>query len=237
MADVKVATAQTGALRERVINEVMARVYLTMGEGLLITAIVAMFVALSESVVGWLYGSPFVYMGLFLVQIFLVMGISAGIDSMSPALARSMFYVYSALMGLTLSVVFLVHDLGTVGLAFGVAAATFTAMSVVGLTTKKDLTSAGPLLLAGLFGLIIASIANAFLQSDAMGWLVSIVGVGIFMGLTAYDSQKIKEAATEVLDDPDGQAAGRIRVVGALMLYLDIINIFLFILSLMGEDE
>ena len=137
-------------------------------------------------------------------------------------------------MGVTLSIVFVAYDLGTVAIAFGVTTGTFAALSVVGLTTKKDLTKWGPLLMVSLFGLIIASIANMFMQSAAFDYIISYLGVLIFMGLTLYSTKSIKSMTFEALSNGDAQAVNRIGVIGALQLYLSFINLFLFILRIVG---
>ncbi len=214
--------------------DAMARVYLWMAGGLLTTTIVATVIAQSDGIADAVLGRPIIFIGLFIVQIGLVIGISAGINKMSPATALGLFFLYSGLMGVTLSMVFLVYELGTIGLAFGVTTALFTAMSIIGLTTKKDLTSWGPILMASLFGLIIASVANAFLRSSAMEWIVSFAGVAIFMALIVYDSKKIKTMTFQALSNGDAQAVSRVGVLGALSLYLDFINLFLVLLRILG---
>jgi len=126
------------------------------------------------------------------------------------------------------------YELGTIGLAFGATASVFAGLSIVGLTTKKDLTRLGPILFAALFGLIAASIANWFLQSSLLDWVVSFAGVIIFMGLTVYDSKKIKEMTSEALIQGDTLVVRRIGIMGALKLYLDFLNMFLFLLRFVG---
>ena len=237
MAQNGVLTIQDERLLEKTFSDAMARVYLWMAGGLLVTAVVAMLVAQSESITAAVFGRWYIYIGLFVAQVILVVTISGGINKLAPATALGLFFLYSGLMGLTLSVVLLVHDLGTIGQALGGTCATFTAMSIVGLTTKKDLTGWGPILLASLFGLIIASLANWFFQSSVLAWVVSLAGVLIFMGLTVYDSKEIKTMTSEALGDGDALAVKSIGVLGALTLYLDFVNMFLFILSLLGEGD
>ncbi len=214
--------------------DAMARVYLWMTGGLFITAAVAVFVASSDEVATLILSSSFVFWAIIIAQFGLVIAISAAIHKMSPTMALGLFFLYSGLMGVTLSVVFLAYDLGTVAIAFGVTTGTFAALSVVGLTTKKDLTKWGPLLMVSLFGLIIASIANMFLQSAAFDYLISYLGVLIFMGLTLYSTKSIKSMTFEALSSGDAQAVNRIGVIGALQLYLSFINLFLFILRIVG---
>ena len=214
--------------------DAMARVYLWMTGGLLITAVVAAGVAGSDELIFTLTSNPMLFWGIILGQFGLVLGISALINKIAPMTALALFFLYSGLMGVMLSVILLNYDLGTVGIAFGVTSGTFAGLSIVGLTTKKDLTRLGPLLMAALFGLIIASVANWFMQSGALEWLISYAGVLIFMGLTLYQTKKIKTMTFEALANGDAQAVNRIGVMGALQLYLSFINLFLFILRIVG---
>lgn len=214
--------------------DAMARVYLWMTGGLLITAVVAAGVASSDELIFTLTSNPILFWGIILGQFGLVLGISALINKIAPMTALALFFLYSGLMGVMLSVILLNYDLGTVGIAFGVTSGTFAGLSIVGLTTKKDLTRLGPLLMAALFGLIIASVANWFMQSGALEWLISYAGVLIFMGLTLYQTKKIKTMTFEALANGDAQAVNRIGVMGALQLYLSFINLFLFILRIVG---
>ncbi len=214
--------------------DAMARVYLWMTGGLLITAVVAAGVASSDELIFTLTSNPILFWGIIIGQFGLVLGISALINKIAPMTALALFFLYSGLMGVMLSVVLLNYDLGTVGIAFGVTSGTFAGLSIVGLTTKKDLTRLGPLLMAALFGLIIASLANWFMQSGALEWLISYAGVLIFMGLTLYQTKKIKTMTFEALANGDAQAVNRIGVMGALQLYLSFINLFLFILRIVG---
>ena len=214
--------------------DAMSRVYLWMTGGLLITAVVATFVASSDGLADLLFGGSFLFWAIIIAQFGLVIAISAAINKMSPTMALGLFFLYAGLMGVTMSFVFIAYDLGSVAIAFGVTTGTFAALSFVGLTTKKDLTKWGPLLMVSLFGLIIASIANAFLQSAAFEWIISYVGVLIFMGLTLYQTKAIKSMTFEALSNGDAQAVNRIGVIGALQLYLSFINLFLFILRIVG---
>lgn len=214
--------------------DAMARVYLWMTGGLLITAVVAAGVAGSDELIFTLTSNPILFWGIILGQFGLVLGISALINKIAPMTALALFFLYSGLMGVMLSVILLNYDLGTIGIAFGVTSGTFAGLSIVGLTTKKDLTRLGPLLMAALFGLIIASVANWFMQSGALEWLISYAGVLIFMGLTLYQTKKIKTMTFEALANGDAQAVNRIGVMGALQLYLSFINLFLFILRIVG---
>jgi FtsH-binding integral membrane protein len=214
----------------------MSRVYLYMTGGLVLTTIVAMVVALNPEIQAAVFSSGIIVFGLIGAQLGLVLLISATINKLAPPMALALFFIYAALMGVTLSVIFVVYDLGSIGLAFGATASIFAGLSIAGLTTKKDLTGLGPILFASLLGLIVASFANLFFQSSALEWLVSIAGViiFIFMGLTLYDSKKIKEMTVEDVLQGDTLAVSRIGAIGALKLYLDLITLFIFILSITG---
>ena len=215
----------------------MSRVYLYMTGGLVLTTIVAMVVALNPDIQAAVFSRGIIVFGLIGAQLGLVLLISATINKLAPPMALALFFIYAALMGVTLSVIFVVYDLGSIGLAFGATASIFAGLSIAGLTTKKDLTSLGPILFASLLGLIVASFANLFFQSSALEWLGSIAGVIIFMGLTLYDSKKIKEMTAEAVVQGDTLAVSRIGAIGALKLYLDLINLFIFILSIVGNRK
>ena len=184
---------------DRTFTDAMGRVYLWMTGGLLLTAVVAMFIASNQELQVAVISNRLVFFGLIGAQLGLVLLISFAINKLAPPAALGLFFLYSGLTGVTLSVIFVAYELGTIGLAFGATASVFAGLSIVGLTTKKDLTRLGPILFAALFGLIFASIANWFLQSSLLDWVVSFAGVIIFMGLTVYDSKKIKEMTSEAL--------------------------------------
>jgi uncharacterized protein len=161
-----------------------------------------------------------------------VFWISFGINRMSPATARLLFFVYAAALGLSLSTIFLAYTQTSITRVFFISAASFGALSLWGYTTQRDLTGMGSFLFMGLIGVVIASLVNIFLKSSGLDWIISIVGILVFAGLTAYDTQKIKE-----MYDPheDGTVTGRKAVMGALSLYLDFINLFLMLLRLFGD--
>ena len=221
---------------DRTFNAAMTRVYLWMATGLALTAGVAAAVAQS-TLADAVSGNWWVLIGLFVVQMAMVGGISGAINKLDPGTTLGLFYLFSGVMGVTLSIILGVFNMGTIGIALTGTTATFGAMSLVGLTTKKDLTGFGPILMASLFGIIAGSMANWFFQSGALEWVISIVGVVIFMGLTAHDSQMIKEMTSEAVANDDDMAARRIGVWGALLLYLNFMNLFLFILNLLGGDD
>jgi FtsH-binding integral membrane protein len=170
---------------------------------------------------------------LIIAELALVWTISAAVNKLSAPVATALFMLYAALNGLTLSVIFMLYTKGTLGSTFAVTAGTFGAMSVYGLVTKRDLTRFGSLLFMALIGFVLASVVNLFLRSPAFYWVITYVGVLVFVGLTAYDTQRLKIIAQETAHSPD--MAARYAVNGALALYLDFINLFLLMLRIMGD--
>ena len=180
-----------------------------------------------------LFGTPLSYVIMF-APLAMVMWMSFRINKMSPAKARTLFYIYAAMMGISLSTILLAFTGASVARAFFITAGAFAGLSIFGYTTKRDLTAMGGFLIVGVFGLILASIVNIFVQSSGMEFLISIVGVLLFAGLTAYDTQKIK-SMYYAGDSRD--AAARKSIFGALTLYLDFINMSLFMVQLLGNRE
>ncbi|MDX1584344.1 MAG: Bax inhibitor-1/YccA family protein, partial [Thermoanaerobaculia bacterium] len=172
---------------------------------------------------------------LVIVELGLVLFLSFRIQKMSPAAAASSFLVYSLLNGLTLSAIFFVYSLGSIFQAFVVAGGMFAAMSIYGYTTKKDLTSWGSFLFMGLIGIILAAVVNFFFQSAMMSFVISVIGVIVFVGLTAYDTQKLKSYSAVAAGA--GERATNLAVIGALALYLDFVNLFLMLLRLFGGSR
>jgi len=211
----------------------MTKVYAWMCMALMITAVVAAFVASSPEMFRSIFGNRFAFLILMIAELGLVVALSGAIDRMSAVTATMIFIVYSALNGLTMSVIFLVYTTGSIGTTFAVTAGTFGVMSLYGYTTKRDLTSWGNLLFMALIGLIIASVVNMFLQSPLFYWICTYAGILIFVGLTAYDTQKIKELGAQGFNTSDGMQKG--AIIGALQLYLDFINLFLLLLRLFGN--
>ena len=199
---------------------VTSRGVLQVGETLYLTSL---GVALYDSALQWV---------VMLAPLGLVFFLSFRIQKMSVSAAQTTFWIFASLLGVSLSSIFIVYDLGSISQVFFITAATFGAMSLWGYTTKRDLTGMGSFLFMGLIGIIIAMIVNVFLQSSAMEFIISIIGVLIFTGLTAYDTQKIKEM---YYANDDGTVAGRKAIMGALSLYLDFINLFLMLLRLFGN--
>jgi FtsH-binding integral membrane protein len=206
----------------------MASVYRWMTFGLGLTALVAFSVASSEEALRFIVFNKFVFFGLILAELGLVVALSAAAARLSAATAGGLFLLYSALNGATLSVVLLAYTGASVALAFVSTAGTFLAMSVYATVTRKDLSSWGSFLFMGLIGVVIASLVNLFLHSSMMSFVISCMSVVVFTGLTAYDTQKLRVFARA------GGAAGAMAVNGALALYLDFINLFLALLRLLG---
>lgn len=205
--------------------------YMWMFGGLLLTALAAMTVITSPALRQLIFGTPLMWV-LVIAELGLVMFLSWRVTRMSPAAAATTFFVYSLLNGLTLSAIFFVYQIGSIVQAFVTAAGMFAAMSVYGLVTKRDLTSWGSFFMMGLIGIVIASIVNIFLKSSGLDFVISILGVFIFVGLTAYDTQKLKAYA-----QVEGPAVTNFAVIGALALYLDFINLFLMLLRLFGRRD
>jgi FtsH-binding integral membrane protein len=218
-----------------VVAAFMNMVYAWMCVGLATTAAVAYWVATRQPEVLFSLSRSFGWVILFLVQIGLVIAISHAIFKLSPGVATALFVLYSAMNGLTLSVIFLVYAPKSIAVAFGATAGMFAVMSVIGFVTKKDLTGLGSFLFMALIGLVLASIVNWFVGSSTLSYIISYVGVFIFLGLTAYDTQKLKEMAWQT--EGDARMASRLAIVGSLMLYLDFLNIFLFLLHILGDRE
>jgi len=216
------------------VQTIISQVYLLMTIGLVITAIVAAAVAGSPQLMVDIFGrTPWLMIGLFVVQIVLVISLTAAVAKMSTGLATALFVVYSALNGVTMSVIFMVYTDASITTTFFITAAMFGVMSVFGFVTKRDLTKMGNLLIMALIGFVIASLVNMFLQSSGLYWLLTFAGIVIFVGLIAWDTQRIKQMAMTGV--ADGRARTAIAISGALRLYLDFINLFLLLLRLFGR--
>jgi FtsH-binding integral membrane protein len=218
----------------------MLRVYNLMALGLVITGVVAYGAASLAVVDGQLtafgqliFASSFRWV-VILAPLAAVFFLSFRVHKMSVAAAQATFWVYAGLVGLSLSVIFLVYTTASITQTFFVTAASFGALSLYGYTTKRDLTAMGSFLIMGVFGLVLAMIVNFFLASSALSFAISAIGVLIFAGLTAYDTQKIKEMYFE---GDDALVAGRKAIMGALTLYLDFINLFMFLLQFLGSNR
>ncbi len=214
------------------VSSAMRRVYMWMVLGLLLTAGTA-FVAVASPLVDILASQPILFIGLIIVEFGLVLGISFGIQRISVGTALGLFFLYAVVNGLTLSMIFALYTASSIALAFFATGCLFGAMSIIGYTTKMDLSRLGGFLLMGLIGLIVASIANMFLASTVLDAILTYIGILLFIGLTFYHTQRIKRLVASAQGDE--QALGRIGVIGALSLYLDFINLFLYMLRLMGR--
>jgi len=231
------ARAGSAAVIDQGLRSYMLRVYNYMTGGLVITGLVAFFTsqwALSSAENAQLiYGSPLSWV-IMLSPLAFVLVLSFGINKLSASTAQMIFWAFAGVMGLSLSSIFLVYTGASIARVFFITAATFGAMSLYGYTTKRDLTGIGNFLIMGLIGLIIASIVNIFLASSALDFAISAIGVLIFVGLTAYDTQKIKESYSA---SHSGEVLAKGAIMGALSLYLDFINLFLMLLRLFGSRE
>ena len=219
------------------VNAFVRGVYNWMAIGLGLTAVTAFFVAGSETLLRLIFGNPIVFFGLIIGELALVWSIAARVHRMRAATATNLFMLYAVLNGATLSAIFIRYTMSSIASTFVVCAVTFLAMSVYGWTTKKDLTSWGSFLFMGLIGIIVASVVNLFVHSSAVSMIVSYVGVLIFVGLTAYDTQKIKSMAISQPAGLDGAVIRKGAIMGALTLYLDFINLFIMLLHILGGNR
>lgn len=215
------------------VSSFMAGVYGWMSCALALTAGTAYYIATTPSVFMYIYTHSIVIIGLMIFQVGLVIAISALINRMSFATALALFLVYAATLGITISSIFFVYTQGSIFSTFLTTACTFGAMSLYGYMTKADLTSVGSMSMMVLIGLVIGMVVNMFLQSERFDYVLSGIGVVIFTLLTAYDTQKIKQIARPML--ADHEMVGKVTVIGALTLYLDFVNLFLFLLRFMGQ--
>ncbi|MDP1723899.1 MAG: Bax inhibitor-1/YccA family protein [Alphaproteobacteria bacterium] len=212
----------------------MLRVYNYMAAALGLTGLIAYFVGTNPAMMTTLIKNPVLFWVIALAPIALVFFLSFRIAHMSFATAQLTFWIFAALMGLSLASIFVVYTQESIARVFFITAGTFAAMSIYGYTTKRDLTNMGSFLMMGLIGIIIASVVNIFLKSSGLGFAISILGVLIFVGLTAYDTQKIKEM---YMESDDSTISGKKAIMGALALYLDFINLFLMLLRLFGDRK
>ncbi len=225
-----VRTADTRVDIDVGLRDYMLRIYNYMASGLALTGIVAYLFAQYLYANPALARSPLMFV-IMLAPLGLVMWLSFGINRMQASTAQALFWVYSALMGLSLASVFLVFTGASIARVFFITAGTFAAMSLYGYTTRRDLSQFGSFLFMGLIGIIIASLVNLFISSSALQFAISVIGVIVFTGLTAWDTQQIKE----MYFASDGyEVAGKKAVMGALRLYLDFINLFMMLLQLLG---
>ena len=211
----------------------MRKVYTWMTLALVLTGLTAYGVATSPGIMMALYSNSALMWGLVIAEFALVIGISAAINRLSLATATLMFVAYSVINGAMLSSIFMIYTAASIASVFFITAATFAVMALIGYTTKTDLTSVGKLLFMALIGLVIATIVNMFIGSSTLTMICSYVGVLIFVGLTAYDSQKIKNMLMQAPDA--GESSQKLALLGALTLYLDFINLFIYLLRICGD--
>lgn len=216
------------------VNAVMRKVYVRMFIGLLISAFCALGVASSQAAVYFLFGNRIVFWGMLIAMFAMAWILPARFTKMSQGSVLLCFCVFSALMGCWLAPIFLVYKLGTIVYTLFITAGTFGAMSVYGYFTKSDLSKMGSYLMMALFGLIILMIVNIFAKSGTIEWIVSIVGVVLFVGLTAWDTQQIRRMSQANLDP---SLSDKLATIGAMNLYLDFINLFIFLLRIFGGSR
>ncbi|PNS13644.1 hypothetical protein COO59_02210 [Mixta theicola] len=212
----------------------MAQVYGWMTCGLLLTAFISWYAANTPAVMELVFASRMTFFGLIIAQLAVVFVLSGLVHKLSGAVATALFMLYSALTGLTLASIFLVYTYSSIASTFFVTAGMFGAMSFWGYTTKRDLSKMGSILFMALIGLLLASLVNFWLKSPALMWAITYIGVLVFVGLTAYDTQKLK-AIGENIDTRDKENLRRYSIMGALTLYLDFINLFLMLLRIFGN--
>lgn len=220
-----------------IVNEFIRSVYNWMAVGLGITGLVAFYVSRNEFLLEIIFGNQLLFFGLIIGQLILVFTLSSRVHKMQTATATYLFVLYAGLNGVVFSSIFLVYTQSSITSTFFICATTFIVCSIFGMTTKRDLTSFGGFMFMGLIGIIIASVVNLFIHSSGLSMIISYVGVLVFVGLTAYDTQKIKNMA---FSQPSGLDAGVVRkgaILGALSLYLDFINLFLMLLRILGNRD
>ncbi len=224
---------ESGAVTRQT-NAVMKRVYVRMFIGLLVSAFCALGVASSPAALSFFFGNQLVFWGMLIAMLVMAFVIPARLTRMSTGAVLSCFIAYSALMGCWLAPIFLAYKLGTIVYTLFITAGTFGAMSVYGFFTKTDLSKMGSYLMMALFGLLIAMVVNIFVASSTFDWIISIVGVLLFVGLTAWDTQQVKQLSAMNLDPA---MADKLATMGAMNLYLDFINLFLFLLRILGGSS
>lgn len=222
-------------------RQFLLHVYNWMSLGLVLTAVISLWIVNSDDALYWLASHRGAFFGLIIAELVLVIAFSATLPRASYTAALAMFLAYAALNGLTLSIVFLIYTAQSVASAFFVTAGTFAGVSLYGMVTKRDLTGMGHFMGMALWGIILALVVNMFVQSSALSYGISMIAVVVFVGLTAYDTQRLRKMSTMAVDDEQagsavlGDTRKKMALHGALMLYLDFINLFLHMLRLMGN--
>ena len=232
----EVDKTSNGAAAQPAYVAILKNVYMWMCSALVVSGLVAIVVSENPTLLSFLYANNFNLILVCLAQVGLVWYISARIESISFVTATLLFILYSALTGFTMSSIFLLFTVESIASVFFITAGTFAAVSLYGYITKRDLSTAGSYLRMALIGLIIASVVNLFMKSETLYWIVSYAGVLIFVGLTAYDTQKIKQMAAHFADT-DNEISNKVALLGAITLYLDFINLFLYILRIFGRRK
>lgn len=218
-------------------NALMKNVYLWMILGLAVTAGIAFFVSTSEAALRFIFLNPIVTIAIFIAQLVLVMVLSGRVERLSTGAAVGTFLGYSALTGVTLSSIFLAYTGTSIAIAFMSALSVFIGGAIYGAVTKKDLRSWGGYLTMGLFGLIIASLLNMLFRSSGLDLIVSVIGVVLFTGLTAWDSQRVSDINREYGPSMTSEELAKLGILGALSLYLDFLNIFLYLVRIIGRSD
>ena len=222
---------------EVLVNDYVRSVYNWMCIGLALTGFVAFYVSTNETILRLVFSNSLIFFGLIIAQLALVFAVAGMVTRMSAGTATALFVVYSTLNGVLFSFIFQAYTSASIFSTFFICAGTFLACSIYGWITKRDLTSLGGFLFMGLIGIIIASVVNWFVRSSAMSMVVSYIGVFVFVGLTAYDTQKIKNMALAQPAGLDGAVIRKGAILGALSLYLDFINLFLMLLRIFGQSR
>lgn len=213
------------------LNTFISKVYGWMFIALLITAFTAMFVSGNQSFMQAIMGNRILFWGLMIGELVVVFVLAGALQKLSPIMTKFLFLLYSILNGITMSFIFIVYTSTGIATTFFITAGTFAIMSIYGYVTKSDLTKLGNILIMALLGVIIAVIVNFFLKSQTLQYIISIIGIIIFVGLIAYDTQKLKAIGNAEIDDDTKK---KLSIVGALSLYLDFINLFLLLLQFFG---
>ena len=223
----------TGTSVQSMVASAMQKVYVKMTIALVVTALVSLFCASSPAFQQFMFANRWFMWAMVIVELGIVFGVSAGIQKLSSPTAAGLFYLFAVVNGLMLAPIFWVYTGASIAKTFFITAGTFGAMSIFGYTTNQDLSKIGNILFMALIGLIIASVVNIFTHSSTLDWIISIAGVIIFVGLTAWDTQQIKRMAQVMPADQ----IGRLATLGALSLYLDFINLFLYLLRFFGSSR
>ncbi len=231
-----VGTAAGAAMIDEGLRAHMNKVYGLMSVGMLLTGGVAWAVGTNEAMVSAIFMTPLKWVVMF-APLIMVFALSAMIGRLSQAAAQLFFYVYAALVGLSLAFIFAVYTSASIAQTFLVTAIAFAGLSLYGYTTKRSLSAMGSFMIMGLIGLIVASIVNIFLASSALSFAISVIGVIIFAGLTAWDTQRIKLDYIQHAQMGDSEWLGKSAIMGALTLYLDFINMFMFLLQFLGNNR